>query len=594
MVDRSIRQMVFTSNGKRAVATHRDGYQIWNVDDGSRGLVLAHESPGDLMAASPNGKVLATADDAGRSVQLWDLKTGEKTAQVTATDSLMGLCFLSDTKLLGGFAQGSLRIWDLGGDSSLFEGPWKDASTLACAAKAGWVTIGTENGNAFAIQLDTKNFTATKTIKLGSASKSITTTAIAPDASAFAFGSTDQSIYFWYTPEAAEPFSIPAHERTVEGLAFSPDSREIYSTGGDWWFRKWNPKTGELLEEIPGIDGLEAQLMALAPDGKRMISWSKHSGARGSEAGRWWLWDIQTGDILLEPQRHRGPITAARFSHDGTQVATSSEDRTIHLWDAKSTKSNGRLDGAGGPVNDVHFSPDDRTVYSAGDDALVRAWVLESDQENAAIENVGAAVNRFLLSHDRQRFITGDQVGRVWSWDRKTKKRGDTYDAKRYSAIYDIAQSPDGVFLAIAGSASVVGVIDLKLGQEIAELNTGETAAVFAVAFSPDGSLLATAGDDHKIQLWKTSDWSKQATLEGHDGTVRALTFHPNGKLLISGGNDEVVRIWQVASGEQTAQLEGHDGVVTSVSVSPDGRQIVSASRDRTALIWELPEVERQ
>lgn len=589
MVDRSIRQMVFTPEGSQVVSTHRDGYQIWNLTDGSRGAVLEHESPGDLMAISPNGEVLATGDDEGTKVQLWNLSTSKKSAEVTASSKLIGLCFLSDKRLMGAFAKGELRVWDLDGESTVFQGEWQDPTVLSCAPKAGLAAVGTEDGHAYAIQVDTKNFSVKGATKLGKVSKTIKSSAIAPDGSSFAFGSADENIYLWYAPEAGEPFSMQAHDRTVENLAFSADSSQLFSTGGDSWFRKWNPKDGELIEELPGIDGLDAQLMALSPDGNLLVSWSQHGGARGSEAGRWWLWNAKNGSLLLEPERHRAAITSVQFSPDGTQIVTSSEDKSVRVWDAKSTKHTGRLDGAAGVVNAARFSQDGKTVFSAGADALVRAWTLASDSERVVVEGVGGAVNRFLMTKDGQRIITGDQIGRVWSWDRKWGNQIQAYDGRRYSAIYDVSLSPDGKLLAIAGSARVVGVIDLNRGQEIAELNPGDTAANFAVAFSPDGSLLATAGDGHEIQLWNTKDWTRRLTLDGHDGTVRTLAFRPDSKTLISGGNDEMIRIWDIATGSQSAELEGHVGVVTSIAVSPDGSQFVSASRDRTALLWRMP-----
>tara|TARA_R110002096_G_scaffold292224_1_gene486546 strand:- start:103622 stop:105601 length:1980 start_codon:yes stop_codon:yes gene_type:complete len=589
MVDRSIRHMMFTPEGSQIISTHRDGYQVWNLTDGSRGIVFEHESPGDVMAISPSGSVLATGDDEGTTVQLWDMSSGKKQAQVPASSPLIGLCFLSEKRLMAAFEKGDIRIWDLDGESTTFKGDWQDPTTLSCAPKAGWAAIGTEDGHAFAIEVDTKNYSIKGATKLGKVSKEIKSSAIASDGSSFAFGSADENIYLWYKPEAGEPFSMQAHDRTVENLAYTADNKQLYSTGGDSWFRKWNPTNGELIEELPGIDGLDAQLMALSPDGNLLISWSQHGGARGSEAGRWWLWNAKDGSLLLEPKRHRGAITSVAYSPDGTQIVTSSEDRSVRLWDAKSAKSTGVLDGAAGMVNAANFSADGATVFSAGADALVRTWTTATDADGVAVEGVGGAVNDFLMTPDGHRVITGDQIGRVWAWDRKSGNQIQAYDGRRYSAIYDIALSADGNLLAIAGSARVVGVVDLNRGQEIAELNPGDTAANFAVAFSPDGELLATAGDGHEIQLWNTKDWTRRRTLDGHDGTVRALAFRPDSKSVISGGNDEMVRVWDVASGEQTAKLEGHEGVVTSIAIAPDGSQFVSASRDRTALIWRMP-----
>jgi WD40 repeat protein len=584
MLDRSIRQMTFTADGNQIISTHKDGYQIWNLGDASRGTVLEHDAPGDLMVVSPNGKLMATNVDDSSEVVIWDLKTGKKSSASTAKGKLIGLCFLDDKRLVGASDEGSISTWNMkGGAPKVFKGEWKDATAFGCSRKSEWLGIGTLEGGAFIMKAG-----GDKAIALGKSDKRIHDVAIAPDGSAFAFGSADENIHIWHEPAPGAPLKIEAHERLVISLEFAPDGR-LHSTGGDWWFRIWNAKDGELLDELPGSAGLEAQLMTLSPDGNLMASWSQHGSERGSEAGRWWLWNAKSGALLLEPARHRNAITSVRYSPDGKYLATASEDHSVRLWDFKSTKSLKLLDGAQGSVNDLRFSSDSKDLYSAGVDAVLRKWQWEPNSESVPVDAVGGAVNRFLLSADGNTAYTGDQIGRVWSWDLATGNKIQALDRQGYSAIYDIDLSPDGKYLAIGGSARIVRIIDLNGGQELAQLNPGDTTANFAVRFSKDGKKLATAGDGHEIQIWNTSDWSRSTTLPGHDGTVRCLAFSPDGTRLVSGGNDELVRVWDMEAGKELVSLTGHQDVVSAVDVAPDGKSLASASRDRTALVWKMP-----
>lgn len=587
MMDRSVRQMIFNAQGTQLISTHKKGYQTWNLTDASRAAVLEHDAPGDLMTVSPNGKLLATSVDDTAAVVLWDLESGKRSANVSAKGKLIGLCFLDDDHLVSASVDGSISTWNLkekNTPQSTFQGPWTKATALGCAPKTGWLGIGTLAGAAYLHKVGTD-----KAISLGTATQRIHSVAIASDATAFAFASADEHIHIWHEPIAGDALQIEAHEGLVINLAFTADNSRLYSTGGDWWFRVWNPKDGELLDELPGIAGLEAQLMALSPDGKLMVSWSQHASERGSEAGRWWLWNANSGALLLEPARHRNALTAVQYSPDGKQLATASEDHSVRVWDLKSSQSLKLLDGAEGSINDLHFSVDGKDIFSAGVDALLRKWNWESNKESVPVRAVGGAVNRFIVSVDGSTAYTGDQIGRVWSWDLATGNQIQALDRQGYSAIYDIDLSPDGRLLAIAGSARIVRIIDLNGGQELAQLNPGSTTANFAVRFSADGKHLATAGDGHKIQIWNTSDWTRNTSLPGHDGTVRCLDYSPDGTRLVSGGNDEIVRVWDTESGKQVAALEGHQDVVTALSVSPDGKSLVSASRDRTALVWKMP-----
>jgi WD40 repeat protein len=588
MLDRSIRNMVFTADGTQLISTHTDGYQIWNLDDGTRGRILEMKTPGNLMAVSPNGKMLATSADASRQILIWDLESGKGTLQIAAKSATIGLCFLDDRRLVTASENGSITNWKFkvtGAPSSeTFQGEWKEPTAFGCSRQSQWIGIGTLEGDAYVMEAG-----ANAATKLGAATKKINAVAIASDGTSFAFASADEQIYLWSQPVPGDALKIEAHKRTVIDLAFSPDNSRLYSTGGDSWFRVWNPADGELIDELLGAAGLDAQLMALSPDGSLIASWSQHSRERGSEAGRWWLWNARSGSPLLEPERHNLALTSVRFSPDGNSIATTSEDQTLRLWETKSSKNYKTLERGEGALGDLVYSADGKTIYSGGRDAVVRQWNWETGQVSVPVDAVGGAINRLALARDGSKIYTGDQIGRVWSWDLQTGNKIQALDRQGYSAIFDLDLSPDGSLLAIAGSARIIRVIDLNGGQELAQLNPGDTNANYAVRFSPDGKHLASGGDNHKIQIWNTSDWTRSSTLVGHDGTVRCLAYSPDGSRIVSGGNDELVKVWDSESGKELLTRTGHTDVISAIAVSPDGKSFASASRDRTALVWKMP-----
>lgn len=588
MLDRSIRSMVFTADGTRVISTHDDGLQIWNLNDGSRGKVLEMKTPGEHMSVSPNGKLLATSADDSDQILIWHLTSGKAIHQLSAKGTTMGLCFLDNTRLVSAAETGQVVTWKIktSGKPTFksFKGEWTEPTAFGCSRSSGWLGIGTLKGHAYVMEAGTETATL-----LGKATKRINDVAIASDRSSFAFASSDEQIYLWDRAVAADPVRIEAHERTTLNLAFSPDNSRLYSTGGDAWFRIWDPKSNELIEERLGVPLIDAQLMDLSPDGTLIASWSQHSRERGSEAGRWWLWNASNGSQLLEPARHTAAITSIRYSPDGESIATSSEDQTTHVWNTKSTASLKVNQRSEGPVGDIRYSKDGKSIYYAGKEAVLKKWVWESGDETVAVDAVGGPVNRLVVSKDGRTAYTGDQIGRVWSWDLESGNQIQALDRQGYSAIYDLDISPDGKFLAIAGGARIIRVIDLNGGQEVAQLNPGDTTANYSVRFTADGKHLASAGDGHKIQIWNTKDWSRGTTLAGHDGTVRCLGYSEDGTRLVSGGNDELVKVWDMESGKEIAAFTGHNDVISAIAVAPDGKSFATASRDRTALIWEMP-----
>ena len=60
------------------------------------------------------------------------------------------------------------------------------------------------------------------------------------------------------------------------------------------------------------------------------------------------------------------------------------------------------------------------------------------------------------------------------------------------------------------------------------------------VAWSPDGTMLAVAGNgDGGIRIWDTSTWQVQFILQGHNGKVKQIEWSPDSKTLSSLGEND-------------------------------------------------------
>ena len=162
-------------------------------------------------------------------------------------------------------------------------------------------------------------------------------------------------------------------------------------------------------------------------------------------------------------------------------------------------------------------------------------------------------------------------------------------------AAYDLAWSPDGKLLAIAGFKEV-RLIDPATNKQLAALKPAPDA-VRAVAFSRDGALLAAAGGlparSGEVDVWDVAARKIVHTLKGHSDCIYAAVFSPDGKQMATASYDKLIKIWDVATEKEIRTLKDHIDAIYAVAITPDGKRLVSGAADRTVKIWDIASGER-
>jgi WD40 repeat protein len=349
----------------------------------------------------------------------------------------------------------------------------------------------------------------------------------------------------------------------------------------------------------------------------------------------WWARNYTPIETLFTTYRgHIDNVQAAAWSPDGIYIASSSRDKTVHIWEAATGRHIFTYHGHSQSVQAVAWSPDGKRIASASQDKTVRVWDAMTGKHVLTYHDT-AAITTLAWSPDGKYIASGSVSALVQVWDAGTGKRVFTYHGhakNRSASISAVAWSPDGGQIASASKDRTVQVWDATTGKH-ALIYKGHSLDVLSVAWSPDGKSLASGGADMLVLIWNAATGKTQLTYKEHTGHVTTLAWAPDGQRIASGESQNVppikktaththaktgngsktpqanatvtkkssvtptpvldigskVRVWEVSSDtSSTFVYQSHTHGVNAVAWSQSKDQIASASGDKTVQVWQV------
>ena len=294
--------------------------------------------------------------------------------------------------------------------------------------------------------------------------------------------------------------------------------------------------SGEIVALLPGTGRVSS--VAFDPQGELL--------AAGSEYGLITLWDMAEATMLKRLAEHTDDIADIAFSPNGELLATASGDLII-IWDTEIWQPQLTLHEDVFVMKTLAFSPDSQHLAAASYDYTRQTYQ--------------AAVWDMNTGHQQWR-VTDTVGGTALSW------------------------SPNGQTLVVGGTETITFYV-AKTGERVHTL----ASPGWNISWAPGGVALASA-DLHQetITIWNTENM-QQVIQPVHEMTYHGswVTWSADWAYFASGEENGLVQLYDMTTGKPLYTLSGHQDSICSLVFSMDNTMLATGSGDGSIIVWDIP-----
>lgn len=340
----------------------------------------------------------------------------------------------------------------------------------------------------------------------------------------------------------------------------------------------WDVRT---ISRIAVYDGVLSESVSFSPDGKDLFYLTWHETLQ--------VMSTTTRSCVAEFRGHTDEIIFAMFSPDGQQLASSSKDGSLKIWD----RTAGRCTATHQVSHDdqmIGFSPDGTSFLIISNKTL---HFLDS-RATGRQPTYGShcqSVGRAVFSYDSQKLVSVESDDTIRFTDISTgiSLTAEGVDQDNYIPLIFFSGGHQLICLMRSSPGSgrrAIGIWNTFTATCDTVLE-GHRAHISDIILSNDEKKIVSASYDKSIRVWDTRSGSCIATYNGHGEQLRNIAYSSDGSLLISLDSQGNSKIWDTNFEIQSQNVESHGSAVLEVVLSPNKKKVVTTAGERTIKLWD-------
>ncbi|KAL6454096.1 WDR5 WD repeat-containing protein 5 [Candida maltosa Xu316] len=305
-------------------------------------------------------------------------------------------------------------------------------------------------------------------------------------------------------------------------------------------------------------------------------------------------------------------LTSIKISPNGENLAISSSNGKIYIYDLSTATLITTLTGHTKGVSDIVYSPINSNILaSCSDDLTIRLWNIKANKCIKIFKKHTYHITTLKFIQKGNILISGSSDETITIWDITSNKIMTTL-AAHSDPVSSIALTPDDSMIVSASYDGLMRLFDLQTSQCLKTLTnstshgtaTASTTDVLnypisKVEISPNGQFILSSSLDGKIRLWNYMENKVYKTYQGIKKERVCTKYNCDAKflticvdpLIVSGTDSSGLLVWDIQSKNIVYQLKpdvaGTDAVL-GVDTYNKGEILCCCSRDGKVNVLDI------